>query len=64
MRRRFTILPSEVRQYYREGYLLKKSFIPENILKRAVVAGSNRITDKAVKLLKKLDTCTTRQFPL
>lgn len=33
MRRRFTVQPPEVRQYYRDGYLLKKRFIPEHLLK-------------------------------
>lgn len=46
MRRRFTIQPTEVRQYYREGYLLKKRFIPEALLKQAVMAGEKLAQQK------------------
>ena len=46
MRRRFTIQPAEVRQYYREGYLLKKRFIPENLLQYAIMAGEQLAQQK------------------
>lgn len=38
MRRRFTIQPAEVRQYYREGFLLKKRFIQSDLLQQAIMA--------------------------
>ena len=49
MRRRFTIQPAEVRQYFREGYLLKKRFIPENLLQQAILAGEQLAQQKTQK---------------
>ena len=46
MRRQFTIQPAEVRQYHKEGYLLKKRFIPENLLIQAVMAGEKLALQK------------------
>ena len=49
MRRRFTIQPTEVRQYYREGYLLKKRFIPDDVLQQAIKAGQQFAQRKPVE---------------
>ena len=43
MYRRFTIQPSEVHKYHREGYLLKKRFIQESLLQQAVAAGKQLV---------------------
>ena len=48
MHRRFTIQPTEVRQYHQEGFLLKKRFIREELLQQILVADKQAAHQKTL----------------